>query len=87
MTWETTCPSLSLANFRQKLTLTNINRRHLLITGTALAVNLFTNITPTGNTCHAQSLELPARLQDIKALNFDVFGTVVDWSSSIIREG
>ncbi len=26
-------------------------------------------------------------LQDVKALTFDVFGTVVDWRSSIIREG
>ena len=24
---------------------------------------------------------------DIKALTFDVFGTVVDWRASIIREG
>ncbi len=26
-------------------------------------------------------------LSQIKALTFDVFGTVVDWRSSIIREG
>src|SRR4029453_14841569 len=40
-----------------------------------------------------RSLELEARLMatppldDVKALGFDVFGTVVDWRSSIIREG
>ena len=28
-----------------------------------------------------------ASLQQVKALTFDVFGTVVDWRSSIIREG
>ena len=30
---------------------------------------------------------MPADLQGVKALTFDVFGTVVDWRSSIIREG
>ncbi|MFO8045632.1 MAG: haloacid dehalogenase type II [Halomonas sp.] len=31
--------------------------------------------------------QLPAALGDVKALTFDVFGTVVDWRSSVIREG
>jgi 2-haloacid dehalogenase len=30
---------------------------------------------------------MTARLDGVKALGFDVFGTVVDWRSSIIREG
>ena len=30
---------------------------------------------------------MPADLRGVKALTFDVFGTVVDWRSSIIREG
>ena len=30
---------------------------------------------------------MPANLDSVKALTFDVFGTVVDWRSSIIREG
>ena len=57
--------------------------------GSTLALTPFANITPTNSTCHAQSpeLELPTCLQDIKALTFDIFGTVVDWRSSIIREG
>ncbi len=29
----------------------------------------------------------PERLEMVKAMTFDVFGTVVDWRSSIIREG
>ena len=29
----------------------------------------------------------PPKLEGVKALGFDVFGTVVDWRSSIIREG
>jgi 2-haloacid dehalogenase len=28
-----------------------------------------------------------SRLAGVKALGFDVFGTVVDWRASIIREG
>jgi 2-haloacid dehalogenase len=32
-------------------------------------------------------VSVPARELDVKALTFDVFGTVVDWRSSIIREG
>lgn len=30
---------------------------------------------------------LPERVRGVRALTFDVFGTVVDWRSSIIREG
>jgi len=30
---------------------------------------------------------LPSALADVRALTFDVFGTVVDWRSSVIREG
>lgn len=30
---------------------------------------------------------MPLQAHDIRALTFDVFGTVVDWRSSIIREG
>ncbi|MFY0989788.1 haloacid dehalogenase type II [Halomonas sp. C05BenzN] len=30
---------------------------------------------------------LPSALSEVKALAFDVFGTVVDWRSSVIREG
>ena len=30
---------------------------------------------------------MPAKLDSVKALTFDVFGTVVDWRTSIIREG
>ena len=30
---------------------------------------------------------VPASVSSVKALVFDVFGTAVDWRSSIIREG
>lgn len=32
-------------------------------------------------------MAIPASVQQVKALTFDVFGTVVDWRGSIIREG
>ena len=32
-------------------------------------------------------LSMPANIGSVKALTFDVFGTVADWRSSIIREG
>ena len=36
---------------------------------------------------HGRAQPDPARLAEVKAMTFDVFGTVVDWRSSIIREG
>ena len=30
---------------------------------------------------------MPSDLQDVRALAFDIFGTVVDWRSSLIQEG
>ena len=36
---------------------------------------------------HALHPAPPAALQGVRALVFDIFGTVVDWRSSIIREG
>jgi len=35
----------------------------------------------------AEAAEPPFKLQSVRALTFDVFGTVVDWRSSVIREG
>ena len=34
-----------------------------------------------------ESTDSQKSLRNIKALTFDVFGTVVDWRSSVIREG
>jgi 2-haloacid dehalogenase len=36
---------------------------------------------------HPSAQPDPERLDMVKAMTFDVFGTVVDWRSSIIREG
>ena len=35
----------------------------------------------------AATRDLPERVRGVRALAFDVFGTVVDWRSSIVREG
>ncbi len=64
------------------------SRRELLSTGTAAVVS--------GALTGSASEEVSAgqfvtgrdqRVAGVKALTFDVFGTVVDWRSSIIREG
>lgn len=64
-----------------------IRRREFLKAGAAMAVGALT----TNGAALAESTEqrpsLDARLEPVKALTFDVFGTVVDWRSSIIREG
>ena len=36
---------------------------------------------------HPRAQPDPDRLAMVKAMTFDVFGTVVDWRSSIVREG
>ena len=38
-------------------------------------------------TAGALQAALPLALQDVRALVFDIFGTVVDWRGSLIREG
>ena len=35
----------------------------------------------------ASAFAARSNLDTVKALTFDVFGTVVDWRSSVIREG
>ena len=52
------------------------NRRHFIKT-------ISTAVAGSATYCFAT----PKGFKDIKALTFDVFGTVVDWRSSIIREG
>jgi 2-haloacid dehalogenase len=43
--------------------------------------------TPAVSTDDCGGKAAPASTSGVKALTFDVFGTVVDWRSSIIREG
>ena len=38
-------------------------------------------------TAGALQAALPLALQDVRALVFDIFGTVVDWRGSLIRDG
>ena len=64
-----------------------MNRRHLLMGGTAFALTQIRNTASATGTCNAQEPELGTPLQNVKALTFDIFGTVVDWRSSIIRDG
>lgn len=42
---------------------------------------------PRANASHSPATPAPANPLGVKALIFDVFGTVVDWRGSIVREG
>ncbi len=65
----------------------NMKRRDLLLAGSLFSLATLKHATPLlafGNEQEPKS-QLP--LKNVKALTFDIFGTVVDWRSSIIREG
>ena len=63
----------------------SLSRRELLaLSGTAAVAAAAASTIPTAS---AQTGTVPDDLADVQALIFDVFGTVVDWRSSIIREG
>ena len=62
---------------------TAINRRAFLAASSMSLVGM--TLRPVSATAGAQTLS--ARVQGVRAMTFDVFGTVVDWRSSIIAEG
>ncbi len=59
-------------------------REALALSGKVAAAAALATAIPRAS---AQNGQVPADLTDVQALIFDVFGTVVDWRSSIIREG
>ena len=58
----------------------------LVSPGTLSAVAL-AGVLATLSGSHPRAQPDPNRLAMVKAMTFDVFGTVVDWRSSIVREG
>ena len=64
-----------------------MKRRDMLMVGGALALTPLTKATIANASCTEPKTEDAGQFNSIKALTFDVFGTVVDWRSSIIREG
>ena len=66
----------------------SLNRRRFIATGLTslplLSIRRFSKSTVEEETPGKQEVPLS---RSVKALAFDVFGTVVDWRSSIIREG
>ena len=62
-----------------------INRRAFLAASSFGLVGMA--IRPAAATAAAGAQALSARVQGVRAMTFDVFGTVVDWRSSIIAEG
>ncbi len=62
-----------------------VTRREMLtLSGKAAAAAALASVIPHAG---AQNGRVPGDLANVRALIFDVFGTVVDWRSSIIREG
>lgn len=66
-----------------------IQRREFLQVGSSalLSVGLGVVFASRPNGVSALQVRLSSELRRVRALTFDVFGTVVDWRSSIIREG
>ena len=78
------CPSRS--HIMDNAMTLNLNRRQFLMTANLLAASypdlLAMSAENTMNATQASSPKLP----NIKACVFDIFGTVVDWRSSVIAE-
>ena len=63
----------------------SFNRRTFLTAGSAtLLASTVSRLSGSKGTVFQ---ELPERLRDVRAMTFDVFGTVVDWRTSIAKEG
>jgi 2-haloacid dehalogenase len=62
-----------------------LSRRDVIAGGVFSGLAVMT--APAGGARAQQSRNAQNEVMDVKALTFDVFGTVVDWRSSIIREG
>jgi 2-haloacid dehalogenase len=58
-----------------------------LVSGGPLAVIALAGLLAATAGSHPQAQRDPDRLAMVRAMTFDVFGTVVDWRSSIVREG
>jgi len=59
----------------------------LVSRGTLTATVALAGVLATVSGSHLRAQPDPDRLAMVKAMTFDVFGTVVDWRSSILREG
>ena len=62
-----------------------LNRRTFLTAGSATL--LASTVSRLSASEGAAFQELPERLRGVRAMTFDVFGTVVDWRTSITKEG
>jgi len=74
-----------MSNIRKGL---KLSRREWLSTSTAVVISGALMVSEGEKVSAGQSVtERSSNIAGVKALTFDVFGTVVDWRSSIIREG
>jgi len=60
-----------------------LSRREILASGVCLGVG----VIASGITGIARAQRPPDSLSQVEALTFDVFGTVADWYTTIVREG
>ncbi len=73
-----------MRTFSEGIAMTCMRREFLGMGSLAIAA---ASLRPAVFLGAAARQNLPERLRDVRALTFDVFGTVVDWRSSIIDEG
>lgn len=65
-----------------------LTRRQVLSVGASAGlVGMLPGLASTPGYAARDSVGAAPQVPGVKALTFDVFGTVVDWHSSIIREG
>ena len=71
-----------MPNEKSSTNLKSVERRNFLKTLTIIPAGIGLGALPS-----SLALSQDSVANSVKALTFDVFGTVVDWRSSIIREG
>jgi len=71
-----------MPNKKNGTNFTSVERRNFLKTLTIIPAGIGLGVLPS-----SLALSQDSVANSVKALTFDVFGTVVDWRSSIIREG
>jgi 2-haloacid dehalogenase len=73
---------IMMPNKKNGTNFTSVERRNFLKTLTIIPAGIGLGVLPS-----SLALSQDSVANSVKALTFDVFGTVVDWRSSIIREG
>ena len=70
-----------------KIELAAGRREFIVATAASAALAAVGTLATTGAAADESAGRVPRSLSQVRALVFDVFGTVVDWRTSVIREG